>query len=103
MEDYIDNYRKEVKLAGEEGEVNPSVSKTFYLNARSDFTSAKKKGLMRDMTLEELLEEKYWNRTEFNDELRDVVLYKPYFSASLISKQYRVSLSAIRRLREKNK
>ena len=101
--DYIDNYKEAVKLAGEEGEVNPSTSKTFFLNARSDFMSAKKQGLMRDMSLEELLQEKYWNRTEFNDELRDVVLHKPHFSATLISKQYKVSLSAIRRLREKNK
>ena len=58
--DYIDNYIKEIKRASnEEGgvasEVNPSISKTFFSNARRDFASAKKKGLMRDMLLEEML------------------------------------------------
>jgi hypothetical protein len=50
MKDYIDNYINAVREAGEEGEVNIVTSKTFYSNARRDFLSAKRKGLIQEIS-----------------------------------------------------
>ena len=100
MKDYIDNYINAVREAGEEGDVNIVTSKTFYSNARRDFSSAKRKGLIQDMSYEDYLDATYKEPVKVSDEMKRIILFKPYFSATLISKQYKMHYSTIVRIRK---
>lgn len=100
MKDYIDNYKDAVKEAGEEGKVNTVASKTFYNNARKDIRSAIKRGLMQEMSYEDYLDATYKEQVNITDEMKRIILFKPYFSATLISKQYKMHYTSIVRLRK---
>ena len=102
MKDYIDNYReaydREFSEKGDE-----DIRKEFWKTARIKINGAKRTGLIQEMVFDDYLESSYASYSKVSDETRKVIQESNIIPARLLADHFKVSLSAIHKIRANHK
>ena len=95
--DYIDSYFK-ARLNKFESEEDKLARKNFWELAKKDFKSARKRGLIREMSYDDyqLLKEK---RDPLTEEEKEIICRKPYIPRWILCQYYKITDSTVSKLR----
>lgn len=102
MKDYIDNYREAYdREFSDEGDED--IRKAFWKTARIEINGAKRVGLIQEMGIDEYLESNYKSYSKVSEETRRVIQESNIIPARLLADHFKVSLSAIHKIRANHK
>jgi len=102
MKDYIDNYREAYdREFSEDGDKD--IRKNFWKMARRDIIRAKRTGLIQEICVEDYIQSNYRPYSKISEKTRNIIEKSIDIPAALLSDHLRVSISAIRQIRNKYK
>lgn len=95
--DYIDAY-EEARINNFESNEDKLARKNFWELARKDFRSARKRGLIREMTFDDhqLLNEK---RDPLTEEEKEIIRREPHIPSWIICQYYQTTRKTVKKLR----
>jgi len=102
MKDYIDNYREAYdREFSEDGDKD--IRKNFWKMARRDIIRAKRTGLIQEICVEDYIQSNYRPYSKISEKTRNIIEKSIDIPAALLSDHLKVSISAIRQIRNKYK